>query len=220
MRPRGNKGAAALPRIACGIAAIVAAAIAAAQEQEEDAALPAGAKRSAVDLQFRAADLEARVGELAYLVTDLGGKPQALAQGSAELQAKVEALQVEETETEIRIQLSGDILFDFDKATLRPEAESVLERVAEMIRKHGKPMIRIDGFTDSKGSDSYNLTLSQRRADSVKQWLVAHRATGGVLSTRGWGEARPVAPNENPDGSDDPAGRQQNRRVEITIKKL
>lgn len=212
-----DRGVTALLRIACAVVALAAAATAGAQE--EDAPLPAGAKGSAVDLQFRSVDLQSRAGELAYLVTDLAGKPQGLGQQAADLQAKVEALQVEETDTEIRIQLSGDILFDFDKATLRPEAEPLLQRVAEMIQKHGKPIILVEGFTDSKGSDSYNLTLSQRRADSVKQWLIAHKTTGGVLSTKGWGEAKPVAPNENPDGSDNPEGRQKNRRVEITIKK-
>ena len=149
----------------------------------------------------------------------LGGKPGALGGKPADVGGKVEDLAIKETETEVRIELSGDILFDFDKATLRPAAEPILTRVAEVIRKYGKPMVRIEGHTDSKGSDDYNLKLSQRRADSVKDWLIANRATG-VLTTKGLGETSPAVPNDKPDGSDDPDGRQKNRRVEIIVKKL
>jgi outer membrane protein OmpA-like peptidoglycan-associated protein len=78
----------------------------------------------------------------------------------------------------------------------------------------------IEGYTDSKGSDSYNLRLSDKRAASVKDWLVKKGGVGNKkMTTKGWGEANPVAPNENPDGSDNPEGRQKNRRVEITVKK-
>ena len=139
---------------------------------------------------------------------------------SVNLGGKVVDLAIKETETEVRIELSGDILFDFDKATLRPAAEPILTRVADVIRKYGKPMVRIEGHTDSKGADDYNLKLSQRRADSVKSWLRANKVTGGVVTTTGLGETRPAVPNEKPDGSDDQDGRQKNRRVEIIVKKI
>ncbi|MBI3304316.1 MAG: OmpA family protein [Deltaproteobacteria bacterium] len=78
----------------------------------------------------------------------------------------------------------------------------------------------IEGYTDAKGSDSHNLPLSQKRTDSVKDWLVTKGGINGEkLSTKGWGKAKPVAPNTNPDGSDNPEGRQKNRRVEVTVKK-
>lgn len=80
-------------------------------------------------------------------------------------------------------------------------------------------MTRIDGHTDSRGGDDYNMVLSQRRADSVKNWLVAAGAVGGVLFAKGLGESKPIALNENPDGTDNPEGRQKNRRVEIVVKK-
>jgi outer membrane protein OmpA-like peptidoglycan-associated protein len=96
----------------------------------------------------------------------------------------------------------------------------VLQKVADVIKQYPSATVLIEGYTDSKGSDSYNLRLSDRRAVSVKDWLLKK---GGVkprrMTTRGWGEANPVAPNTNPDGSDNPEGRQKNRRVEITVKK-
>lgn len=129
-------------------------------------------------------------------------------------------LQVKETETEIRIELSGDILFDFDKWDIRPAAEPVLTQVAEVINKYPNAAVLIEGYTDSKGKDSYNLKLSDRRAASVKDWLLKKGGVGNKnITTKGLGEADPVAPNENPDGSDNPEGRQKNRRVEITVKK-
>jgi outer membrane protein OmpA-like peptidoglycan-associated protein len=159
-----------------------------------------------LDLIFKSLDLK-------FETEDLKGAIQ-------EVKGKTQELEVKETETEIRIELSGDILFDFDKWNIRPEAEPILEKVAGVIKEYPNSSVLVEGYTDSKGSDSYNLRLSQRRADSVKDWLVK---SGGInrqkMSTKGWGEEKHVAPNENPDGSDNPDGRQKNRRVEITVKK-
>lgn len=191
------------PAAAALAAVILLPAVIAAEEDSADAAL---------ELEVAPIDLEYTVIDLAYPVEDVAGETGAV-------EGEVEALAIEETELEVKIELSGDILFEFDKANLLPAAEPTLLRVAEVIKKYRQPMVRVEGFTDSKGSDSYNLTLSQKRADSVKTWLVKKGAIGGVLTTKGWGEAKPVAPNENPDGSDNPEGRQKNRRVEITVKK-
>ena len=159
-----------------------------------------------LDAAYAQQDLEARVLDIVFRVEDLQG-------------ATLD-LQVKETETEIRIELSGDILFDFDKWNIRPAAEPVLTQVAEVINQYPNAAVLIVGFTDSKGSDSYNLKLSDRRAASVKDWLVKNGKVGNKkFTTKGMGEADPVAPNENPDGSDNPDGRQKNRRVEITVKK-
>jgi len=123
------------------------------------------------------------------------------------------------TEKEIKIALSGDILFDFDKDTLRPDAFPTLEKVAEVLSQYPDAPVVIEGHTDSKGKEKYNQDLSERRANSVKDRLVRNAgADGGRIETTGWGEAKPAVPNEKLDGSDDPDGRQQNRRVEITIK--
>ncbi len=193
-------------------AILLACAPAPAQEEAAQSEAQGELKSQTTDLRFTIVDLVYKSDKLAGAGSDVGGK-------GASLTGKVEDLAIKETETEVRIELSGDILFDFDKATLRPAATPVLERVAEVIRKYGKPMVRIEGHTDSKGSHEYNVKLSQRRADSVKDWLVKNKAISGTLVTKGFAETRPVAPNQNPDGSDNPDGRQKNRRVEIIVKK-
>jgi outer membrane protein OmpA-like peptidoglycan-associated protein len=120
---------------------------------------------------------------------------------------------------EVRIALSADVLFDFDKADLKPEARPSLAKVVAVLKSYSKATARIEGHTDSKGDDKYNQKLSERRAQSVRKYLAAEGATL-KMSTRGWGEKKPVAPNAKPDGKDDPAGRQKNRRVEITVQRL
>jgi outer membrane protein OmpA-like peptidoglycan-associated protein len=77
----------------------------------------------------------------------------------------------------------------------------------------------IEGHTDGKGTHPYNMKLSENRAGAVKQWLVTNVGVqASRIKTTGWGETRPVAPNTNPDGSDNPQGRQKNRRVELTLR--
>jgi outer membrane protein OmpA-like peptidoglycan-associated protein len=91
--------------------------------------------------------------------------------------------------------------------------------VAARIQKYPRAKVLIEGHTDSKGKQPYNLKLSERRAASVKTWLGTKGIAQANVKTRGWGATKAVAPNSKPDGSDDPEGRQKNRRVEITIKK-
>ena len=138
--------------------------------------------------------------------------------GKAEsLQAALKDLGAQVTAREIRIALAADVMFDFDKASLRGEAAPALAKVAEVLKAYPKASATVEGHTDAKGNDAYNLRLSERRAQSVRTWLAAHGA-GLRMSTRGWGEAKPVAPNAKPDGKDDPEGRQKNRRVEIVVQ--
>jgi len=151
-------------------------------------------------------DLVFRVNDLAYRVDDLGGK--------------VATLEVKETATELRIELAADVLFDFDKAVLLPKAQQTLSQAADFVRDKAKGQVRIEGYTDAKGSPAYNQRLSERRAAAVEAWFKAHEKLSKVsFSTQGFGAQRPVAPNVKPDGSDDPVGRQRNRRVEIAIQK-
>ena len=124
------------------------------------------------------------------------------------------------TAKEIVIALSADVLFDFDKYNLKPAAVEALTKVATVLKSLGRAPAIIEGHTDGKGSNAYNQRLSERRAQSVRDWFIKQ---GGIdarrLSARGFGKTRPVAPNTKPDGSDDPEGRQKNRRVEIRVKK-
>ncbi|MCF8107180.1 MAG: OmpA family protein [Desulfohalobiaceae bacterium] len=102
-----------------------------------------------------------------------------------------------------------DIKFDFDKAVVKPQYHDELEKVAEVLKRRPKVDVVIEGHTDSIGSNAYNQKLSQRRAASVKDYLVEKMDISAErLSTVGYGETRPVAGNETA------AGRQKNRRVE------
>lgn len=115
------------------------------------------------------------------------------------------------------VSLPGDVLFDFDKAAVRADARGTLDKLAELI-KAGGGRVAIEGHTDSKGDDAYNQRLSEARAKAVRDYLVSVRMVDGTrLDTKGLGELRPAAPNAKPDGSDDPEGRQRNRRVEVII---
>lgn len=151
-------------------------------------------------------DAKRDIRDLRYIVEDLA--------------PKVEDLRVKETDLEVRLELAADVLFDFDRADIKPAAERVLGEAARIIRDRATGPVRIEGHTDAKGTDSYNQRLSERRATAVKTWLVTKGGLSAVtFTTRGSGAKQPVAPNTKPDGSDDPEGRQRNRRVEIIIRK-
>ena len=105
----------------------------------------------------------------------------------------------------------SDILFDFDKATLKEVAKSGLLKVAKALSDFPQYKILVEGHTDSVGSDEYNQRLSERRASSVGGFIIGHGVGANRLSTKGLGEARPRANNSTSEG------RQQNRRVEIVI---
>lgn len=138
---------------------------------------------------------------------------------SSGIQGVLKDLGAKITEHEVRIELDTDVLFDFDKYNLRPEAADSLRKVGEVAKSYGNSPVLIEGHTDSKGTHAYNMTLSENRAASVKNWLVQNAGVSASrITARGWGETKPVAPNKKPDRSDDPVGRQKNRRVEITIR--
>jgi outer membrane protein OmpA-like peptidoglycan-associated protein len=136
------------------------------------------------------------------------------------IEAALKDLDAKVNDREIRIDLAADVLFDFDKYTLRPAANQSLMKVAQVASSYPDAPLLIEGHTDGKGAHAYNTTLSENRAGAVKKWLVDN---GGIkasrITTKGWGETKPVAPNKKPDGSDDPEGREKNRRVELTLTK-
>lgn len=122
------------------------------------------------------------------------------------------------TESSTIVELPSDTLFAFDKADLTPHALQTLPKVADLIRDGGNGAVVIAGHSDALGSDDYNLALSKRRAEAVRDWFVQQEvAPADRFQIDAVGKARPIAPNVNPDGSDNPAGRGQNRRVEIII---
>ena len=163
-------------------------------------------KGKVLDLKFNVEDMNAKVLDLKFNVEDMGGK--------------VKNLRLKETPTEIHIELASDVLFDFDKADIKPQAAATLKQAATVIRDKAIGVVRIEGHTDSKGSDAYNLRLSRQRANSVKTWLINKgNLKNVVFETRGFGAKKPIARNTNPGGSDNPEGRRKNRRVEIILKK-
>ena len=151
-------------------------------------------------------------------VTDLKGMSSAVAGKVDALNAALKDLGARATDMEIQIELSSDVLFDFDKSDLRPVAVPSLLKVVTVMQSYPAYVCTIDGHTDGKGGKEYNQKLSERRANSVKTWLVGHGASNQMI-THGFGDTKPVAPNIKPNGSDDPEGRQKNRRVEITLRK-
>ena len=113
------------------------------------------------------------------------------------------------------ITLDDSILFDFDKSDLRADAAATVDALAEAFTQVSPARLEIRGHTDSKGSDDYNQDLSERRARTVASALSQREVTSD-MAAQGFGETQPVAANEI-DGTDNPAGRQLNRRVEIFV---
>jgi outer membrane protein OmpA-like peptidoglycan-associated protein len=120
----------------------------------------------------------------------------------------------EATEGSVEIKLPSDVLFEFGKADLTPAALSALDGVKSQLSS-AKGTITVEGHTDAIGDDASNQALSDARAASVRAALQERLGSGFIFETVGFGETRPVAPNANPDGSDNPDGRAENRRVEI-----
>jgi len=128
------------------------------------------------------------------------------------------SLSTSESNRRVEVTLAADVLFRFDSARLGPKADSRIAEAAARIGEDDPPVVRVNGHTDSKGSDEYNLGLSRRRAAAVAAALRAELGgTAPRLQTRGRGETDPVAPNTRPDGSDNPRGRARNRRVEVVF---
>jgi photosystem I P700 chlorophyll a apoprotein A2 len=164
-----------------------------------------------LDISRTSSNIENATSAIKNTTSAIAGKTIGVERALTDLDAKV-------TGQEIRIELSADVLFDFDKHDLRPEAVPSLEKVAVVLRARADSPVTIDGHTDGKGSDTYNQPLSEKRAQAVRDWLVRNGgASAAKLTTKGWGKTKPIVPNTHPDGSDDPEGRKKNRRVEITV---
>jgi outer membrane protein OmpA-like peptidoglycan-associated protein len=163
--------------------------------------------------QDKVTQLTMSITTLVDTKTGLQGFRSAVAPAETTLDQRLTRLGAEVTGTEVTIRLPGSVLFDFDSAQIRPDAERTLTEVAEVIRGYPKRPVRIEGHTDSVASDDYNQKLSERRAASVRAWLAGKDVDGARLAPHGFGETRPVADNGTAEG------RQRNRRVEVIIEK-
>lgn len=127
-----------------------------------------------------------------------------------QLMRELSELKAQQTERGIVLTI-GDVLFATGKATLSESANRSVDKLSEFLKKYPERKVLIEGHTDSVGSDEFNLTLSQKRADSAKEKLVADGVDDGRITTTGYGKQYPMASNETA------AGRQLNRRVEVII---
>jgi outer membrane protein OmpA-like peptidoglycan-associated protein len=135
-------------------------------------------------------------------------------QQQRELQ-QIEGIDVERTaEDELNVVVRNEVLFDVDSAALRTASRTTLQNMAQVFRRYTDTWIYVEGHADSTGTDSYNMDLSQRRANSVRGYLVEQGVTPTRIVATGYGERRPRASNDTPDG------RQLNRRVEIHVKAM
>jgi len=148
--------------------------------------------RARVDADQRTADADAR------------------AKAAQDALAKVAA--VKEESRGMVITLSGSVLFPSDQSTLLPEAQTRLNQVADALLATKERNIIVEGHTDSRGSESHNLELSQRRAESVRTYLVGRGYEADRVQAHGIGKGRPATSNDSAEG------RANNRRVEIIVQ--
>lgn len=130
---------------------------------------------------------------------------------AAEVERDIEGAKVERIGEGIKITFESGILFDVDKATLKPASKENLAKLAEILNKYEDTNILLEGHTDNTGSDEYNLELSKKRSQSVSNYLAMNDVNPVRFTIMGYGESQPFATNDTPEG------RQQNRRVDIAI---
>jgi len=157
--------------------------------------------------------LQAREREAAQAKEEAATARNTAAAAQSELASarqEIQNLQAKQTDRGLVMTLS-DVLFDTGRATLKPGAQRDLDRLAQALKDNPNTRVKIEGYTDSVGSEDYNQALSQRRAESVAEALQSRGVPADRYEVEGLGKGFPVASN------DTPAGRQQNRRVEIVF---
>ena len=157
-----------------------------------------------------------------------GGGSSALTFGTSTVDFRSSAIEfpsqttsagTESAET-VEVTVPADVLFDFDKADIRPAAQPALHELAVLLKEQARGAVTVTGHTDAVGDPAYNQNLSERRSAAVKTWLISREGLGSLaMTTSGAGARQPVAPNKRPDGSDDPDGRQLYRRVTVVFRK-
>ncbi len=201
-----------------------------AQQQSAEAAAQqaqAEARRAQAEAQRQQAQLQRQQAEQAAVMAQQAARQSELQRQQAEqqrLQAERQTaamrgqlqqqlnqvLQTRNTARGLIVNMS-DVLFDFNKYTLKPDAQLKLAKVAGILLAHPDLKVRVEGYTDNIGTPEYNLTLSGQRADTVRNFLVQQGVPPENVTAQGFGMANPVAPNSTP------SGRQQNRRVDMVV---
>lgn len=175
-----------------------------ARRRQAELAQQAQQARDEADAAREVAQARAREADLARQ------EAEALKSQVADLKSELSNLQTRETERGVVVTV-GDVLFEVNRADLKAGAIRNLGKLVDFLQGYPDRDIRIEGHSDSTGASDYNLDLSQRRAESVREMLVGRGIGSGRITTEGLGEDYPVASN------DSEAGRQQNRRVEIIL---
>jgi outer membrane protein OmpA-like peptidoglycan-associated protein len=171
--------------------------------EERDQVRVTAREREATAAQLRAQEATTRAQEATARAQEATARAHALEQELAALNAK-------NTDRGLVMTLDS-ALFDYNSATLKPGAMNKLYPLVTFLREHPERNVLIEGYTDSTGSEAYNMELSQRRAQAVQDFLLRNGVPPAQLSARGYGENFPVASN------DTEAGRLQNRRVDIIV---
>lgn len=216
----GCAGESDAPRAAAettAVAGTTAAPAAAPKPPPEPDYVPAGAHAQAEAVlasdfnRDKTTRLQMHMSTIVGRTSALDGFSTAVTAREEKIDARLARLAARVTEREIVIQLPGGILFDFDSASLRPDAERHLDDLRQVIVAYAAAPVRIEGHTDSIAGDDYNQKLSERRADAVAAWLKSRGIPAARLTTVGLGESKPAATNDTGEG------RQKNRRVEVVI---
>jgi len=182
-----------------------------AKKEAEEARSLASAEAERAAKAKAEAEARTREAEQARRAAQAEAERAAKAKAEADqLMRELSDLKAKQTERGIVLTI-GDVLFATGKADLSSEAARSVDKLADFLQKYPKRNVLIEGHTDSVGSDEFNLTLSQKRADSVKEALTSKAIPEERITTKGYGKKYPVASN------DTAAGKQQNRRVEVII---
>jgi peptidoglycan-associated lipoprotein len=132
----------------------------------------------------------------------------------------LDTIMVLERKERNKIFVLENIYFGYDSANIRPDAAKELDKLVTLLNDNSDLKIEMGSHTDSVASDAYNIQLSQRRAESTVNYLIQNGIDPNRLVAKGYGESKPIARNTNPDGSDNPVGRQRNRRTEFKILEI
>jgi outer membrane protein OmpA-like peptidoglycan-associated protein len=169
------------------------------------------AEQQAMSVEQRAAAAEQHARAAQEDLRKAQDEARIASQRADQYRSELQELQAKQTPHGMVVTL-GDVLFDVGKATLKPGAARAIDRLAEFLKQHGERKVRIEGFTDSTGSEETNQRLSEQRANAVRSALLERGVAPERIEAVGFGQGFPVATN------DTQAGRQQNRRVEIVIQ--
>jgi outer membrane protein OmpA-like peptidoglycan-associated protein len=187
-------------------------AMAQAQAQRERVLLQARDREAALARQ-QSLQSQAQAQQAQQQAQDAQQQAQDAQREASDARQQLEAMQAKQTERGLILTL-GNVLFDTNGDTLKPGADELMSRLAQFLTNHPDIKARIEGHTDSTGSDDYNQALSQRRADAVANALEGRGVSASQIQAVGRGKSVPVA------GNDTSAGRQQNRRVEVIFSDM